>query len=85
MTAATRILGSIFTSRTFFGGSSALCGSSSGLFSSTRFAAIRPHPAIVYFAHTTVRLTSIAFLAKQLNVRCLITSSARKGRDVIIF
>jgi hypothetical protein len=85
MTAATRIFGSIFTSRTFFGGSSALCSSSSGLLSSSCFAAIRPHPAVVYFAHTTIRLTSIAFLAKQLNVRCLVAASTRKGRDVIIF
>lgn len=85
MTAATWIFSPVFTPNTFFGSPAALSSCSYVLFDGTLFATISPHPLVVYFAHTTVRLASIASLAKQLNVRHLTAAPARKGRDVIIF
>ena len=85
MTAAARIFGPVFTPRAFFSGSTALGSRGSDLFGGSCFATICPHPAVVYFAHTAVRFTSIAFLTKQLNVRHLIAASTRKGHDVVIF
>ena len=88
MTTATAIFGAVFTTVALFGGARALNGRGVGTARwAHRFtiATIAAHPAVVDFARATVRLAAVATAAEQLNIGRFISSTTRKGHNVVEF